>query len=119
VVTQSQFPTLSRKTVVEKTIKFNSFISIHNIHCAYSYSYSDAYLSLVDNVLGRELVIYLYNNDVFGCERLTAIPSVATTTPFTEEGTIDDACSMKTISISASLARKSDEEIRSGCCRRR
>ena len=41
----------------------------------------------------------------------TAIPSVATTTPFTEEGTIDDACSMKTISISVSLARKSDEEM--------
>ena len=56
---------------------------------------------------------------IVGCERVTAIPSVATTTPFTEEGTIDDVCSMKMISISVSLARKSDEEIRSGCCRRR
>ena len=56
---------------------------------------------------------------IVGCESPPAIPSAVTATPFTEDGTIDDVCSMKTISISVSLARKSDEEIRSGCCRRR
>jgi len=49
----------------------------------------------------------------------TAILSAVTADPFTGEGTIDDACSRNTTSISTSLARKSEGGIRSGCCRRR
>ena len=49
-----------------------------------------------------------------GCENRTAVSLVATTVSFTEEGIFDDACSMKIISISVSLARKSDEETRAG-----
>ena len=47
---------------------------------------------------------------IVGGKQLTTLPLAATTTPFTEEEAIDVASSMKTISISISLARKSDEE---------
>ena len=65
-VTQSQPPTLSTKTTVEKPKKITSFISIHNIHYTYSYSSSDDNLSLINNILGKEMVLHLYNNDAFG-----------------------------------------------------
>ncbi len=68
VVTQSQPPTLSTKTSEKETRRFNSLISIHSIHRAYSYSYSYDDLLHVETSLGKELVIDLYNNDVFGRE---------------------------------------------------
>jgi hypothetical protein len=88
---------------------------------------------LISNILGKEWQ-YTYTTMMWldekifstrtsyvivGCESPTDIPSGATTTPFTDERDIDAACSIKTISISVSVDRKSDGEIRSGCCRRR
>src|SRR5580765_4881315 len=64
-VIQSQPPTFSTKRGGEETRRFNSLHSIHTIHRAYSYSYSDDDLFLIHNILGKELVIQLYNDDVF------------------------------------------------------
>jgi len=55
---------------------------------------------------------------IIGCEPPAVTPSEAITNPFTEEGTIDAACSTKTISVYRSLDRKIDEGIRSGDRRR-
>jgi len=110
----------------------NSLLSIHNIHCTYSYSFSSSDLSLSHNILGTELVstyttMMCSDEKIFStkssyvileCEDPPTIPSVVTTTPFTEEGTINAVCSTKTISISASIARKIAEEMSSGGCRR-
>jgi len=54
---------------------------------------------------------------IVGGKQPTTLSKAVNTTPFIEEESIDIASSMKTISISISLARKSDEEIRFGSCR--
>lgn len=64
-VTQSQPPTLSTKTEIWEAKLFKPLIFIHSIHRAYSYSYSYDDLLHVEKSLGKELVIHLYNNDVF------------------------------------------------------